>query len=131
MGVPVAGKGQALSEFAHPADLSGWHSHHEGVVGNVAIDDCASAHKGMGANGHSTNNRAVGAQRGTAPDQCRAVLAFSFNGRPGVVDVGEDGARATEHVVLEHHAFVQRHVVLYLAVMTNHDLARDEDALAD
>ena len=49
----------------------------------------------------------------------------------GLIDVGEHHRRPAEHVVFERDAGVDRHVVLDLDVVADHDARRHDDVLAD
>src|SRR5690606_20132995 len=81
------------------------------------------------ADGHATDDGAVGAEGGALLDQGVAVFTFALDQRARVVDVGEDHARAAEHAFFQGDAVVDRDVVLDLAVVADDDLVADEHAL--
>lgn len=116
--------------LAHPADLSGRHTSHEGVRLYVAVDDRPSSHKGIFAEGGAADYGGVGADGDTALDQGVAVLFFAADGAAGVVDVGKDHAGPAEHVVFQRDVVVHRDVVLNLAVVADHDAVAYKDVLA-
>src|SRR4030095_13371995 len=103
----------------------------ERVVGNVPGHHRAGADKGVGANRVAAQHRAVGAETGAALDQRRPELIAARHVTARVDDVGEHHGRPAEDVVFERDPGVNRHVVLDLDVVTNHDLRRDDDVLAE
>lgn len=121
---------QALTVFAHPADLACRHTDHQRIGRHVAVDDGAGADKGVFANGIAANDGAVGAQSRAALDQGVAIFVLARDGAAGVVDVGEDHARPAEHVVFQRDVVVYRDVVLHLDVVADDNLVADKDVLA-
>lgn len=86
----------------------------------------------MPADGDAAKDRAVGPERGALPDQGLLIELGADLGilAAGILDVGEDGRRAAEDVILEGHALVDRNVVLDLDEVPDDDVVGDIDVLA-
>ena len=124
-------KVEALAVAAHPADLPGRHADHQREGRHVAIDDGAGADEGVFPDRVAADDGAIGPEGGAAPDQGVAVFVLAGYGAAGIVDIGEDHARAAEHVILQRHVVVHRDVVLDLDVVADDDPVADEDILAE
>lgn len=120
---------KAFPMFAHPADLAGGDTNHEGIGFDVLVDDGAGADKGEFADGDSADDGAVGTE-GCAPlYQGIAIFALAFNERTRVVDIGEDHTRAAEDAIFQGDVVVDGDIVLDLAAVADTNLVADEDVL--
>src|SRR5690606_18426716 len=102
-------QGDLLAVFAHPADLPCRYPSHERVRRHVAPHDGAGGDEGEGTDGDATDDRAVRAQRCTAPHPGVTVLVLAVDEGAGVMDVGKHHARTAEHALLQSHVVVYRY----------------------
>src|SRR5262249_42632648 len=77
------------------------------------------------------DDRGVGADARATPDRRLAKLILARNVGPGVIHVGEDGARPAKYVVREFDAVIDRNVVLNLATVSDLDVRTDHHVLPD
>src|SRR5690606_5909516 len=121
---------QLLSVDAHPTYLASGHSHHKRKVGDIFIDNGAGDYKRIFANRLTTNNCAIRTQRGPALYQRVAILIFTINKSPRVIDVRKHHARPTENSVFQRDVFIDRHVMLNLATIAADHLVSYAHVLA-
>jgi len=82
--------------LTHPADLSGGNAGHEGVGLDALGDDGPGADEGVLAERDAAHDGGVGPDRRPSPHQGAAVFVLARNGRPRIMDIGEDHAGAAE-----------------------------------
>ncbi|MCY1535615.1 hypothetical protein D9M68_710270 [compost metagenome] len=70
---------QLLAKLTHPADLTCWHTHHQGIGWNVLVDYRTGPNEGELTDGHAADDGAVGAKGGAFLHQGVAVLILSLN----------------------------------------------------
>jgi len=105
---------QPLTLLAHPADLPGGNTGHEGVGFDVLGDDGPGADEGVLAERDAADDGGIGANRGPLPHEGAAVPVLTGDGCTRIVDIGEDHAGAAEDIVFEGHGVVKADVVLDL-----------------
>ena len=122
---------QFFTAFAHPANLFRRIAHHKGMVVDIFCHHSSGADEGVTANCVAADDRAVGPQGGAFFDKGGTDLVHLGDFRPGVVDIGKNHRWAAENAVFQGDAFVNAHVVLDLALVTDGDIGTDDDVLTD
>ena len=79
----------------------------------------------------AANNSRVGADTGTLADEGGDVLIAPHDGRPRIIDVGENHRRAEKDVIFTDNACVDADIVLHLHVASEFDPWAYNDVLAD
>ena len=98
---------------------------------HVPGHDRAGPDERVGPDLLAADDGCVGADGRAAPHGRRPELVLALDFRARIVDVGEDAGGAAEDAVLQDHAFIQRHVVLYLAAVPHDDVRANHDVLPD
>jgi len=122
---------EPVPALAHPADLLGWISHHQGIVRSTPGDHRARPDECIGTDGIAAHDGGVGADGGPCLDQGGPHLVHAGYVGAGVEHVGEHHGRAAEHVVLQGDPLVDRDVVLDLAAVSYDRVRTDHHVLAD
>ena len=121
---------QPFTVVAHPADLAGRHTYHEGIGLHISVNHSASSNERVLANGCAADNGAVSTQSGPMLDQGIAVLVLTVDCRARVVDISEYHARAAEYITLQRHIIVDRDIILDLDVVAYDNLIANKNILA-
>lgn len=128
--LPLYGQVQLLTEFAHPADLSGRYTNHQSVGRDILINDRSCTNEGVFTNSYAAYDGAIGPQSCAFFDQGVTVFVFALYEGTGIVDVGEYHAGAAENPLFDVDVVVDGDVVLNFAVVTDGDLVANEHVLA-
>src|SRR5262245_13398561 len=117
--------------LAYPADAPRWHTRHQRKGGHILSDHGACGNETMFAQYMAADDGRVGADRGTALDQSLAELTLSLDLGARINDIGEHAGGTAEDPVLERHPFVNRNIILDLAVFADRHIGTDGDVLPD
>jgi hypothetical protein len=121
----------ATPTHTHPTnDLAGI-SNKQSKVWDILQNDRASADKGVLADGHATDDCAVGPKRRTQPDQRRTELVHPPDLAARVEHIGEDHGWTAKDMILKGHSFIHRDVVLYFDPIADVHVWTDHHVLAD
>lgn len=127
----VVGGVQFDPTVAYPTANPGRIAEDQCVRRNVTGDDRTGANKGILTNGYSADDRAVGTQRGTLSHEGSSIFVLACNMAAGVDNVGEDHGWSAEYIVFKNHACVDGDIILNLYVVSNANVGRNNDILAD
>ena len=116
---------------AHPADLSCWCADDQRVVMDILGHDGTSSDERVAPDGHAGNNRGICTDRAPAPQHGLLIKRVADNLGSRIADVGQNAGRTEENVVFDLRSGVNRHVILNLDVVTDHDTAGNVAVLAE
>lgn len=120
---------ETMATFADPTELTGRDTDHEGIIFDIFGDHGTGANEGRTAYGVTTDNRTVGTEGSTFPDECLGIDAVNREMSTRCRDIGEDAGRTAEHVVLNLYAFIDGNIVLDTDTIANADIIANIDIL--
>jgi hypothetical protein len=101
------------------------------VVRNILSHHGTGTDEGVGSNGVSADNSAVGSQGGAFFNENGADLVHFGDFRSRIVDVCEDHGGAAEDAIFQGNSFIGADIVLNLALVANSYVRANYDILAD
>ena len=120
-----------LAVAAHPANLAGWISDYQSKWFDRFGHHGASSDETVFAKLVAADDCCVGSDAGALSNQRRDVLIAAHDGRPRVVDVGENHRGPEENIVFADHSSVDAYIVLHLDILPEFDAWADHDILAN
>lgn len=130
-GLTVVVEVQSMSMGTHPAQLTRWVAHHQGISRDGFGDHRSSPDEGERSNVVSTDDGGIGTNGGSFSNTGGRVLAPAVDGASGVGDIGEHAGRPEEDILFTNHPSVETDVVLNLAVSTQSHIWTDDNVLAN
>lgn len=122
---------QALSKFAHPADVAGGVADDEGIVGDGFGDDSTGTDEGKPSDIVAADDGGVGSNGGTLLYQGAGIFAFAVDGRARVGYVGEDHRWSEEDIVFADYTGIDADIVLHFHIFAKYHIRANNNVLSD
>lgn len=120
-----------MSVSAHPAGLSRGITHYNRVGRNFFGYDGAGANKGIFTYLISAYYGGIGANAGALSYDGLPVFILPGDGTPWIEHIGEYHGGTKKYIIFTSDACVYRNVILYLNIVSQGDLGRNNDVLPD
>lgn len=118
-----------MAIFAYPTNLARGVAYHKSIGGYLFGYHSTCTNQGVCTDVMATYYSCVCTDRSTTTNVRRHILVFAANGTSRIGYICKHTARAQEHIVVARNAGVDRHIVLHLHIIAQHNTGRNNHVL--